>query len=267
MRKNHNPFETDMRIVINIAWFLVLFVTHAVSQTTTTPGSSAFEVASIRPNPGPWREIQGFYSSGPTLRLIAWDIKSLIMEAYNLMEHEVVCPSTTLNPERYDIVAKAEGDIKRTRPEFRQILQTLLADRFQLRFHREIRELPVYFMVVGKNGPAFRETPAEATRRTMHGVEGRKQTLDLSFATMESLAKEMNSYYSVNRPVLDKTGLTGLYDIKLAATPEFRLGDGGEPGDIDIFGAVQTQLGLKLESRKANIQVIVTDHIEKPSAN
>lgn len=169
--------------------------------------------------------------------------------------------------DRYDIAAKAEGDEPRTRPEFRRMLQSLLADRFQLRFHREMRELPVYFLVVGRNGPAFRETPPGASRRTNHGVDGGKQTLDLSLATMESLAAEIHSYFFVDRPVLDKTGLTGLYDIRLAATPEFRLRDGSEPGDVDIFKAVQSQLGLKLESRKADVEVLVVDQIEKPSAN
>jgi uncharacterized protein (TIGR03435 family) len=147
------------------------------------------------------------------------------------------------------------------------MLQSLLADRFQLRFHREMRELPVYFLAVGKNGPAFRETPSGATRRAMHGVAGRKQTLDLSLASMEALAKDIHSSFFIDRPVLDKTGLTGLYDIRLAATPEFRLRDGDEPGDVDIFSAVQSQLGLKLESRKTDIEVLVVDHIEKPSAN
>ena len=94
-----------------------------------------------------------------------------------------------------------------------------------------MREQSVYFLVVGKNGPAFRETPAEETRPGMHGVDGRKQTLDLSFASMDMLAKELNSYFSVDRPVLNKTGLTGHYNIKLAATPEFRLRDGGELGE------------------------------------
>ena len=147
------------------------------------------------------------------------------------------------------------------------MLQSLLADRFHLKLHREMRELPVYFLVVGKNGPKFRETQPDATPRANHGVDGRKQTLDLSLATMESLAAEMRSYYSVDRPVFDKTGLTGLYDIKLAATPEFRLLNNTESDDVDIFSALQSQLGLKLESGKANVEVLVVDQIEKPSAN
>jgi uncharacterized protein (TIGR03435 family) len=105
-----------------------------------------------------YHEIQEFSSSRPNLRMIAWNAKSLIMEAYNLMGHEVVYPSTNaLTPDHYDIAAKAEGDPPRTRLEFRPTLQSLLADRFQLKFHREMRKLPVYFLVVGKNGPSFRE--------------------------------------------------------------------------------------------------------------
>jgi len=84
---------------------------------------------------------------------------------------------------------------------------------------------------------------------------------------MEDLANEMQSSFAVNRPVLDKTGLTGRYDIKLAATPEFRLFNGSEPGDVDISDAIQNQLGLKLESQKTVIEIMVVDHIEKPTAN
>jgi uncharacterized protein (TIGR03435 family) len=181
----------------------------------------------------------GFYSSGPNLRLIAWDAKSLIMEAYSLKEYEIVHPSAGTFG-RYDILAKAEGDGPRTRSEFRQMLQFLLADRFQLRFHREMREMPVYFLVVGKNGPAFRETPSGTTQRAIHGVDGRKQTLDMNLTSMEALAKEINSYFFIDRPVLDKTGFTGFYDIWLAATPEFRLRESNELGDVDIFQAVQS---------------------------
>jgi uncharacterized protein (TIGR03435 family) len=258
-----------MRVLTNLACFFMLLVPAARSQTAIPPGPLAFEVASIRHNPGPWREIQGLYSSGPNLRLIAWSAKSLIMEAYNLMEHEVVCPvcASTGTPDLYDILAKAEGDAPRTRTEFRRMLQSLLADRFQLRFHRETREFSIYALVVGKNGPAFRETPSGASLRTMHGVDGRKQTLDLSFASMDMLAKELNSYFFVDRPVLNKAGLTGQYDIKLAATPEFKLRNDAEPGDIDIFHAVQSQLGLKLESQKGDVEVLLVDHIDKPSAN
>lgn len=258
-----------MRYLINSICLLVLLVPVMLAQTTVPPAPLAFEVASIRPNPGPWHEMLGFSSSGPNLRLIAWDVKSLIMEAYNLLGHEVVCPvcASTGTPDLYDILAKAEGNVPRTRAEYRRMPQSLLADRFRLRFHRETRELSVYFLVIGKIGPTFRETPSGATLRTMHGVDGRKQTLDLSLASMDMLAKELNSYFSVDRPVLNKTGLTGQYDIKLAATPEFRLRNDEELGDIDIFQAVQSQLGLKLESQRADVEVWMVDYIAKPSAN
>ena len=130
-----------------------------------------------------------------------------------------------------------------------------------------MRGVAVYFLVLDRNGPKFRESPPGATRRANHGVDGRKQTLDLSLTSMESLAADIRSSFFVGRPVLDKTGLTGLYDIKFAATPEFRLRDSTEPGDVDVFEAVQNQLGLKLESQKADIEVLVVDHIERPSAN
>lgn len=83
---------------------------------------------------------------------------------------------------------------------------------------------------------------------------------------MESVAREISNS-GVDRPVLDKTGLTGKYDIKLEATPEFRINNNPQPEDISIFDAVQNQLGLKLEPQKAMLEILVVDHAEKPSPN
>jgi len=256
-----------MRYLINSICLLALLVPTMPSQTTVPSTSLAFEVASIRLNPGPWHELQGFSSSGPNLRMIAWNVISLIIEAYDLRDYEVVYPGAVYPLDMYDIAAKAEGEVPRTRAEFRRMLQSLLNDRFQLKFHREMKKFAVYFLTVGKNGPTFREAPSDANRHAMVGVEGRKYILDLSLTSMQTLAKNIHSTFFVKQPVLDKTGLTGIYDIKLAATPEFMLLNSSEPGDIDIFTAVQSQLGLRLESGKAEVEVLVIDHIEKPSAN
>lgn len=224
----------------------------------------AFEVASIHENPGPWHVMRGYSSSGTRLTLEAWSPVDLIMEAYDLKRYQVssAAPVTAF----YDIAAKAEGDGTPTKAEFRLMLQTLLADRFNLRFHREMRELPVYAMVIGKSGPKFKESPPEKPFRSYGGVNGRNQYTELSQATMEMLADRIAGE-GIDRPVIDKTGLTGKYDIRLEATPEFRINNNPQPDDLRIFDAIQQQLGLKLEPQKAAIEVLVVDHMEKPSAN
>jgi uncharacterized protein (TIGR03435 family) len=248
--------------MIRATALIVLLACVAVAQPAPPP--QAFEVASIRPNPGPWHVLVGYSSSGTRLTLEGYYVTSLIMEAYNLKGYEVSYTPPAM--EVYDIAAKAEGDGNPTRAEFRPMLQTLLADRFKLKFHREMRELSVYALVVGKNGPRFKESAPDAPALGNHTVKGRNQTAILSQATMESVAREIGNN-GVDRPVLDKTGLTGKYDVKLEATPEFRINNNPQPEDISVFDAVQNQLGLRLEPQKAMIEVLVVDHIEKPSAN
>lgn len=102
---------------------------------------------------------------------------------------------------------------------------------------------------------------------TRCGVNGRNQNIVMSEATMESVADFIMNGLFADRPVLDKTGLTGKYNIKLEATPEFRINNNPQPEDISLFDAVQQQPGLKLESQKASIEVLRVDHIEKPSEN
>jgi uncharacterized protein (TIGR03435 family) len=87
--------------------------------------------------------------------------------------------------------------------------------------------------------------------------------MDLRQATMQMVADEIG----VDRPVIDKTGLTGKYDIRLEATPEFRINNNPQPDDLRVFEAVQQQLGLRLEPEKAMVDVMVVDHVEKPSGN
>jgi uncharacterized protein (TIGR03435 family) len=224
----------------------------------------AFEVASIRENPGPWHVLRGYSSSGARLTLEAWSPVDLIMEAYGLKRYQALSalPVTAF----YDIAAKAGGDGTPTRAEFMPMLQTLLADRFNLRFHRETREVPVYAMVVGKSGVKFKESPPEKPFRSYGGVNGRNQYRELSQATMEMVADRIAGE-GIDRPVIDKTGLTGKYDIRLEATPEFRINNNPQPEDLRIFDAIQQQLGLKLEPRKAAIEVLVVDRLERPSAN
>ena len=165
----------------------------------------------------------------------------------------------------FDIDAKAEGDAPPGTEAFRRMLQALLADRFKFQFHREMRELPVYALVVGKNGPKFKESPPEAIVSGRHTMNGRNQIMTLTRATMEDVIQQFPVY--TGRPVIDKTGLTAMYDLRMEATPLFRINRDPDPSDISVFVAVQEQLGLKLESQKTSVEVLVIDHVEKPSGN
>jgi uncharacterized protein (TIGR03435 family) len=165
-------------------------------------------------------------------------------------------------------MAKAEGDTAPSKDEFRKMLQLLLADRFKLEVHREEREMPVYALVGGKNGLKLKESAPNASPSWHLGVSGRDYVVTMAKATMDDVVGGVANSF-LDRPVVDKTGLTGTYDVKMTYTPDIRSNRTAEPdpNDISIFTAVQDQLGLKLEPQKAMVEVLVVDHVEKPSGN
>lgn len=244
---------------------IALTISAAFGQTAQPP--RAFEVASIKPHDGPLHSIFGFSSSGTRATYEVYSTSRLVMEAYNLNDYQVSFNVRQPEDEYYDIFAKAEGDGAPTRNDFRQMLQTLLADRFKLKVHRETKEMPVYALVVGKNGPKLKESAPDAVWSGRGTVNGRNQAMAQTKATMEDIAEAIRNNGFLDRPVLDKTGLTGTYDFKIESTPQFRINNNPELGDISVFTAVQDQLGLKLEPQKAPIEILVVDHIEKPTAN
>ena len=145
-------------------------------------------------------------------------------------------------------------------------------ERFNLKAHYDAdKEIPVYALSSRKDGPKFKESAPDTTLKGLFGVNGRNQTIIMPRETMDSLANDIWQINLVDdRPVVNETGLVGTYDIKLEATPKFRIERNPQPEDLSVFTAIQEQLGLKLEPTKANnVQILVVDHVdkEKPSEN
>jgi uncharacterized protein (TIGR03435 family) len=229
----------------------------------------AFEVASVKIHSGPLTRIFDWSSSGTRLTLEGYPGIGLAMAAYGVERYQVEL-SRTFSPDDatyYNITAKAPGDKVPSRSEFRSMLRALLEERFGLQVHRGTKEMPVYALVVGKNGPKFKESAKDAVFSGHMGVNGRNQSITGTRYTMTDLARGIQNSLMLDRPVVDRTGLTGEYDVKLEATPESRYRAASEFGDTSVFTAVQEQLGLKLEPQKAMIDVIVIDRLERPSVN
>jgi uncharacterized protein (TIGR03435 family) len=128
-------------------------------------------------------------------------------------------------------------------------------------------DTPVYALVVNKGGHKFKESDPDAPDASRVEVSGPNFVWIYPKATMEQLALRIAGVDGIGRPVVDKTGLTGTYAIKLTYTPEYRRRRGGDPtGEITIFEAVQ-QLGLKLQPQNAPVEMLFVDHIEKPTEN
>jgi uncharacterized protein (TIGR03435 family) len=183
------------------------------------------------------------------------------------MERIALAKGVTEDETEYDVEAKAEGDGVPTRSEFRQMLRALLGERFQLRVRREFREVPVYALTIVSGGPRFSVSSPEEEKRGNHGVHGINLTLDLVHATMDDICREMGGYFWIDKPVVDRTGLTGAYDIRFEATPENRVGKNLGEEEVSIFVAVREQLGLKLEPAKAPMEFVVIEQFSRPSGN
>ena len=196
--------------------------------------------------------------------------RELISFAYNVRAFQVSGGPGWIDADHYDIVAKPEA--KAGRGQIYPMVQALLGDRFQLNLHRETKELPVYVLVLAKGGPKFKEAKPDGDR-PLNGIQGvgRGELTGLG-ADMGLFARRLAVV--VGRTVVDRTGLTGKYDFKLQWTPDtsqaMRSPD-EPPADHasgpSIFSAIQEQLGLRLEASKGPVEILVIDHIEKPSAN
>jgi uncharacterized protein (TIGR03435 family) len=258
-------------------------------------GGPTFEVASIKANHsgdgriGLGMQPGGRYTAQKPLRLI-------IQNAYRVQGFQVVNAPDWTQSERYDISAKADGTP--TQEQVQQMVQALLADRFKLQVHRETKEMPIYALVMaredGRLGPKLKVSTAECGNagRGRGGVQpppapGQPLQCGMRLGpgnllgggmTMTNLATSIAN--SVNRVVVDRTGLTGNYDFELIWTPELPQGGGpggglGPPGggpNIDpngpsLFTAVQEQLGLKLDSTRGPVETLVIDRVERPTEN
>lgn len=209
----------------------------------------------------------------PGGRLVAKNVtvRFLIQQAYGVRDFQISGGPGWIGSERYDINAKAEGA---TTPEqLKPLIQALLKDRFKMEMHRDTKELPMYALVVGKNGPKLQESAGGGkgamTRMGRGMINGQQMAMTM-------LATQLSQ--QLGRSVTDKTGLKGQYDIKLEWTPDESQGPGPKEGGgeaaapIDssgpsIFTALQDQLGLKLEGQKGPVEIIVIDRIEKATEN
>ena len=193
-------------------------------------------------------------------------LRGLIAAAYDIKDYQISVAPSWAGVLIYDVVAKAPGDVAPTQDEVRPMFQSLLADRFQLKLHRETKILPVYNLMPGKGTIGLKPAGPDETFRW--GLNVQPDGTLRSKATKESIGDFVQLVgASADRPVLDKTGVTGYidYDI-LISTPD---GRNPSPDDTNkaILDGVKDQLGLKLEPAKEPIELLVVDRVEKPSDN
>jgi uncharacterized protein (TIGR03435 family) len=254
------------------------------AQSTTTPSPTAvttpaFDVVSIKPaKPGATGTDSNFYNEAYTATNVT--LKEILeYDAYDIPASEILGIPPALASPAFDIEAKMDPAVyaqmktlshDQFNIQFQQMVQQLLADRFKLAVHPETRELPIYALVVAKNGPNLQPAKNPDGGTSMSSRTGQ---LTAKGATVAQLAQKLTRSLEseLGRIVIDQTNLTGKYDLTLKWTPAMgsppMLNGQLDTSAPDIFTAVQEQLGLKLESTKGPVPVLVVDHAELPSEN
>jgi uncharacterized protein (TIGR03435 family) len=263
-----------------------------IAQTNQRP---QFEVASIKPAAPDARGMFIRGTPGGRINLTNMPLKEMIVMAWRLQPFQVSGGPAWMESLHWDVSAKPDHQPKQD--ELGLMIQALLEDRFQLKFHRETKEMPIYALVLarkdGKLGPGLTESkegsctqfdpknppappePGKPPTIFCGGMFMSPRSMRASGTPVASMIPMLSR--TLGRTVVDKTGLSGKYDINLEFTPDESLAlqpppDAPKPPPSDsagpsLYTALQEQLGLKLDSQKGPVEIFVIDGAEKPSEN
>jgi uncharacterized protein (TIGR03435 family) len=233
----------------------------------------SFDVATIKPNPSGGSRLQGIFPKGRHLMIVNGSLQDMIVFAFSLQLKQVVgAPEWTAN-DRYDVDAVPDQPGTPSLEQMRNMLRKLLVERFKLTIHHEKREMSAYLLTVGKTGQKL--TPSQI-KGTLPGFGASPGTGGLTLHLVNGTMGDFTSFLQMlvlDKPVVDQTGITGRFDNNITFTPDQTQFNGQPPklppADVpdapDLFTAIQQQLGLKLAAEKIAVDVIVNDHVEKPS--
>lgn len=242
-----------------------------------------FDAASIKPQPD--RAVSPSFGARPSgFRARRQSFLAVIAYAHGFRRDRIIGAPRWLESNEYDIVTRTN------QPDvpieiIKEMLRTMLADRLQLRVHVETRQEPVFALVVarrdGRLGPSLTpstgcdrnstSTSAPSPGNRGNRVCGTRTIFDGRLASIESGGRPISDLVrqlqgTGGRAVVDKTGLTGLFDFELRFTPAREPGAAIEPGDVpEVFTAIREQLGLELRSEPGSVEVLVIDQVEPPS--
>lgn len=232
-----------------------------------TAPSQQFDVSTVKPsNPGSDSNYNYQFKTGHGL-LDARNVtlKRFIMGAYAVGPHQIFGGPDWVYSDRYDIMAKADPSINDD-DVFMAMLQLLLTDRFKLAIHSETKTIPAYVLEVDKKGPKLEKAEGgDSVTSTSTGNNGQVKIV-LKNTDMDAFAQRLAR--NLDLPVVNQTGIKGIFNFTVHWTPDTTAPTKQEAADdVSIFTALPEQLGLRLRSAKAPVQVLVIDHVERPSEN
>jgi uncharacterized protein (TIGR03435 family) len=287
-------------LAIGAGLLLVPFTADLMRAQTSPAGGAApkFEVAAVRENTNNDGKVMIGIQPGGRFTTVGAPLWELMRLAFAVQRTQIVGAPDWTETARYDITAKAESEIQGTPPggppgQLNFMLQELLEDRFKLRAHRETRELPIYALTLARNdkrlgaglrpsavdcaamrGRGGRMGPPPPGERPPCGMRVAPNQIVAGGVTLAQLTTMLSQF--TQRIVIDRTGLTGTFDIDLTFTldgvpnappppPGGPPPPSADPNGPSLFTALQEQLGLKLESERAPVEVLVIDHVERPT--
>jgi uncharacterized protein (TIGR03435 family) len=238
----------------------------------------SFDVVTIKPNDTGATSMQGLNVRGRNFTTRASSVNDLIKFAYGVHAKQIVGGPDWMDKDRFDINGVPDKDGMPSTTQLQTMMKKLLTDRFKLTLHHEKRDLSAFVLEVGKDGQKLAPTqlngplPGLGFRPGPGGL-----TLSVVNGTMEDFTGLLQLLV-LDRPVVDKTGITGRYDFHFTFTPDDSLFNGHPPklpaqtdANAEVapgfFEAIQKDIGLKLDAQKTAVDVIVIDHVERPSAN
>jgi uncharacterized protein (TIGR03435 family) len=278
---------------------IFLLCTSAILAQVQETGRPEFEVASVKASPADSRGVRFSAMPGGRLSVRNNPLRNLLLNAFDVRNFQLAGLPSWVDSEHYDIDAKASGDPPRE--QMMEMLQALLADRFQLKVHRETKELPIFLLTAAKGGIKLQPwkegscivvqpgqplpTPAAGQPALKpcgsNIVSPKGPNLEWNAVKIDIVRLTMVLSSILGHRVIDNTGYTGAFDLHLewsrndtpvAISKPAADGNVSPPPADDntapsIFAVLQQQLGLKLEASKGPVEILVIDHLEKPSAN
>ena len=254
--------------------FLVLLLTSG-SISAQIPAPLAFEVATINPVDSQPKDSRFMTMEGPK-RFLAknFPLRLLIAAAFDLNPRAVIGGPSWMDTSKFDIRAVTPGEVRPTREQQMAMVAALLTERFQLVFHREPKDFAIYALSVAKGGSKLRPSKASATDPTsvISTVYPDHVLMPARNASVQDFVAVLQRAI-LDRPVVDRTGLTGRFDFDLSWAPSEREFNGelaAAPVDTaspPLVVALQQELGLKLEATRGLTSALVIDGVQKPSAN
>ena len=229
----------------------------------------SFEVASIKPNPAKDAPESTSLQPGGGVRMTGFSVLRLIRVAYAdavQTPQQIVGGPPWITSDRYDIVAKAEGDVKLD-PEGRrplrviEMLKSLLGERFALKVHMDTQRIAVFSLTLRRAGPGIKLKPSTVDCKISPPCGFRRVPglITARYITMQEVAAYFSGFNVIGRPIQDRTGLTDRYDFNLELTE----GPDADPGTL--YTALQEQLGLIFQREMAPMPVLVVDRVERPT--